>query len=617
MLSTNLTPADHELAKRQIVPSQDQSPLFEMITSDGNILQFYQTMVAGISNIYARVMNGTTGVTIGNPLAITNSTTQHQIWPQASPWAIYFINTKDNHVYYQPYIFSNNAVILQGGATKLNPLGYINGTGQQWINNYIAMNGIGLPHHFSINLDLSTNRTYLFEHTLTYALMTNALAGAYIDWQGTVTTNGVLNNTADYPSVSGQGLGCTVGSNLIYYQNSATQTTSLIIQTGLLGNGANRLRIGKLTDGSRVFVWQRLNADNTWDVLTRQLSADNVTWLDANEILVYTLAAGNGDPQPNIIADTNGSFYIVGKDSCSTGTLGICTRKYQGRGIFSPAISEIANAQANFPTGSFVNGKLWISACDLTNSSCRILTVLSSAPTIFNSSASGTLSRSPTTLTSSSNVASSILTSSSNSTTSTNLLLTSNTISSTESITTNAASNLNSLITGMSSSSASTPTTLTSNNSLPPQLMSDGKNSSSESRLSSAAIGGIAAGAVLFFLYTLAMGLFIWRKTKNPKRKKRSTENNNGGAEMGAYHAPVSSPKSTYANVRQAMAGEYDRVDLKQPHEYEQPGSPLGQATYDQLPKQRTAIQYDQSLPVADADNELPADGISVAAPRH
>jgi hypothetical protein len=358
-------------AKRQTLPPQDQPPFAETILSDGNILRAYQCTSGSISNICAQLVDGTTGVNIGDPVVITNSTTSrifinYLVWPQVTPHEIFFLNTTataisssgDNRVHRCPITIANNTIIP--GTTAVVPLF----DGNSWMTSVQPV-----TPHYSVDFQLSTNKSYFCVRAPSNNVprgKTPVLAGVSFDVEGNAASNGYYNNdTADYPIASGVGLGYVNGGNLGFYPDVLTQTINLKVNTGKLGSGTNKLRIGTLSDGSRLFTWQAKNG-TALNVFKRHLSVTN-TWLDTSDVLVSTLAAVNGEPQPQVIVNPNGGYYIVAREVCpSNNTVGICVRGYQNDDtLLNPVVLVIDDAQAQFPTGTFTNGKLFVSACEL------------------------------------------------------------------------------------------------------------------------------------------------------------------------------------------------------------------------------------------------------------
>jgi hypothetical protein len=352
---------------KQALPTQDQSPLSEVVLADGNIIRVYQCATGTFSNICAQLVDGNTGANIGNAVAITNSTTAHQVWPTVTAREIFYVNTGDNKVYRRPITLASNTITP--GTAAAVPLFDQN----SW--------GSGVPPHYSIDFHPSTNRTYLYGKTKNSFTTKTVLAGVYFDAQGNAASNNYYNSqVADYPYTSGQGLGMVEGTSLLFYPDVMTLATRLTINTGAIGTGGNKLRIDELNDGSRLFTWQVKNGDGSWKVLSRRLSSTN-TWLDANEVTVYTLPTNNGEPQANVVVNPNGGYYIVGREICpGKTTVGVCSREFRNDGTaVNAAVSVIEDVDAQFPVGVFVNGKLSVSACELDGSTGNCTAILSNA----------------------------------------------------------------------------------------------------------------------------------------------------------------------------------------------------------------------------------------------
>jgi hypothetical protein len=530
------------------LPTQDQAPISEVLLSNGNILRAYQCASGTISNICAQLVDGITGANIGNPVAITNSTTAHQVWPQVTPREIFFVNTADKKVYRQPITVTSNTITP--GTAAAVPLFDSN----SW--------STGLLPHYSIDFDVSTNTTYLFGRAKNSINMSPILAGVSFNAQGNAASNSYLNDAqADYFVTVSNGVAYFDSSPVIGLFFARTLGAGSVSITSSVGTAANnRLTSKTLTDNSQVFVWQRQNSDTTWDVLTRRLSSDLTTWLDASEVLVYSLPAGSSEPQPNVIPNSSGGYYIVGREQCpGKSSLGICTREYQNNGtLVNTVVSAIDDAQAQFPTGVVTNGKLFVSACELDSVTGNCTAVVNNAnalsptsvPTITSTDSLATTLKtmlSTTTTTTALNSATA-------STTLSNTLATSSLFSSSSSSTTN----INSITSSTSTASMLTslmPSTVTPNftNSIPTSMQTlAGGNTSVEPANNTAAIaGGVVGGAALLIS---VIGAAIWKFV----RGKKDNAQDNEMREIPPSPSIGSYPNNQYGGVPGEMKNKRD-----------------------------------------------------------
>jgi hypothetical protein len=610
-------------AKRQTLPPQDQPPWDETVLTNGNIFRVYQRLKNGIFAIFGQLY-GNDGVTpLGSSIPISNSTS-HQIWPRVTP------NPDGGaNVFFVAYGAGADEVYRQPCSSTGNPIS----SAQQipLLDNHLwTVGSASNPTSYSADFDSDTNKTYVWVRGQRRVSINTpeVIWSVYFDEQEMPFSNQHINagSGENFPTASRAALAHSYDNSkndLIFYP-AAPKANPLLTITSARGNAFNRLNIGMLNNGSRVFVWQQ----NGGKVFFRRLTAGpTYTWLDAaNGVLTYTLPGTYGEPQPNVIVkgnDNNSNEYcIIGRELFSgnngTNTVGIGVREYQSDingTLINPTPTPtlaINDTQAQFPRGIMLpNGKLCVTACQMVGGDCVALLI---NPDALNpmSTLSVTSTTTPNAVTNTTPTANASLTSAI--TTFLDLTATTSSSNSLNTVSNTPANSMSTLTSSDTTTTASmmmalTPSDISStsiNNNISSPFTSTilpGENSSSNNNMG-AIIGGVVGGTVALLAVA---GLAIWKWARGKNKNENKIVKEAGSVELGGVSSKRTSQYASAGLPLQRNSEVHHSLPDSERNSMQAAPNNGGQPRYTRAPARQSQISQYEAASSPLADNEDPA----------